>query len=95
MNRKAVLIGGGDKRPLTELGLAHVTTKSLVFGDVWLFQKKIQLKICFQNPFLTSGSGQTENMQICIFAYFQFHHFPKSKIDIESRFEMRMSIFLF
>ena len=28
-------------------------------------------------------------------AYFQFDHFPKSEIDSESRFEMRMSIFLF
>ena len=26
---------------------------------------------------------------------FQFDHFPKLKIDSESRFEMRMSIFLF
>ena len=44
---------------------------------------------------MTSGSGQTENTQICVFAYFQFDYFPKSKIDFESRFEMRMSIFLF
>ena len=51
-------------------------------------------QICFQNQFLTSGSSQTENTQIRIFAYFQFDHFPRSKIDFESRFEMRMSIFL-
>ena len=30
-----------------------------------------------------------------LFAYFQFDHFTKSKIDSESRFEMRMTIFLF
>ena len=30
-----------------------------------------------------------------VFAYFQFDHFPQSKINFESRFEMRMSIFLF
>ena len=28
-------------------------------------------------------------------AYFHFDHFPKSKIDTESRLEMRMSIFVF
>ena len=52
-------------------------------------------QICFQNQFLTSGSGQTENTQIRIFAYFQFDHFPKLKIDSESRFEKRMPIFQF
>ena len=34
-------------------------------------------------------------MRIHGFVYFWFDHFPKSKIDFESRFEMRMSIFLF
>ena len=34
-------------------------------------------------------------MQIRVFAYFQFDHFPKLKIDSESRFEKRMSIFQF
>ena len=29
------------------------------------------------------------------FVYFQFNHFPKSKIDFKSRFEMKISIFLF
>ena len=29
-----------------------------------------------------------------IFAYFQFDHFPKSKIDFESSFEIRRSIFI-
>ena len=29
-----------------------------------------------------------------VFAYFQFDHFPKSKIDFESSFEMRRSIFI-
>ena len=32
---------------------------------------------------------------MCVFAYFQFDRFPKSKIDSESRFEMRMSISIF
>ena len=44
---------------------------------------------------LLSESGQTENTQIRVFAYFQFDHFPKSKIDSESKFVMRMSILLF
>ena len=59
--------------------------------EIWTFS----FQICFRNKFSTSGSGQTENTQIRVFAYFQFDHFPKSKIDSESRFEMRMSIFLF
>ena len=33
--------------------------------------------------------------QLSKLTYFQFDHFPMSKIDSESRFEMRMSIFLF
>ena len=52
-------------------------------------------EICFWNQFSTSGSSQTENTQIRVFAYFQFDHFPKSKIDSESRFQMRMSILQF
>ena len=36
-----------------------------------------------------------QNMQIRVFAYFQFEPFPKLKIDSESRFEMKISIFLF
>ena len=55
----------------------------------------LSFQICFRNQFSTSGSGQTENTQIYVFAYFQFDHFPKSKIDSKSRFEMRMSIFPF
>ena len=30
-----------------------------------------------------------------VFAYFQFHHFLKSKMDFKSSFKMRRSIFLF
>ena len=59
--------------------------------EIWTFS----FHICFRNQFLTLGSGQTENTQIHVFVYFQFDHLPKSKIDSESRFEMRMSIFLF
>ena len=29
-----------------------------------------------------------------MYTYFQFDHFPKSKIDFESSFEIKMSIFL-
>ena len=29
----------------------------------------------------TSGSGQTENTRIRDYVYFQFDHFPKSKMD--------------
>ena len=36
-----------------------------------------------------------ENTQIRVFVYFPLDHFPKSKIDSEIRFEMRMSIFIF
>ena len=49
---------------------------------------------CFWNQFFTSGSGQTENTQIRSCAYFLFDHFLMSKIDFESSFEMRRSIFL-
>ena len=34
-------------------------------------------------------------VKICVFAYFQFDNFLKSKIDSESSFEMKRSIFLF
>ena len=67
-----------------------------------LFKKKIRIEIwrfsfqiCFQNQFLTSGSGRTENTQIRIFAYFSFDHFPKSKIYSKSRSQMRNATFLF
>ena len=50
--------------------------------EIWTFS----FQICFRNQFWTLVSGQTENMQIRIFAYFRFDHFPKSKIDSESRF---------
>ena len=64
--------------------------EKLLFADhLFWFQ------ICFRNQFWTLGSGLTENMQIRVFVYFLFDHFPKSKIDFESRFEMRMPIFLF
>ena len=49
----------------------------------------------FQKKFLTSGSGQIENTQIHVFAYCRFDHFPKSKIDSESSFEIRKSILQF
>ena len=54
--------------------------------EIWIFS----FEICLKNQFLTLGSGQTENTQIRVFVYF-----PKSKIDFKSRFEMRMSVFLF
>ena len=40
---------------------------------VWTFQ----FQMCFRNQSLTSGSHQTENTQIRVFAYFQFDYFPK------------------
>ena len=55
----------------------------------------LSFQICFRNQFLTLGSGQTENTQIRVFAYFKFAHFLKSKIDSKRRFEKRMPIFLF
>ena len=59
--------------------------------ELWAFS----FQVCFRNQFSTLGSGQTENTQICVFVYFPFDHFPKSKIDFERRFEKRMPIFLF
>ena len=59
--------------------------------EVWTFS----FQICFWNKFSTSGSGQTENTQTRVFVYFLFDHFPHSKIDSKTRFEMRTSIFLF
>ena len=52
-------------------------------------------QICFCNQYWTSGSGQTENTQIRVYVYFLFDHFPKSKINSEIQFKMRMTIFLF
>ena len=81
--------------------LWHLVCPSISYWPK-LFKKKFRIEIwtfsfqiCFRNQFSTSGSGQTENTQIRVFAYFQFDHFPKSKIDSESIFEMRMSLFLF
>ena len=48
---------------------------------IWTFS----FEIYFRNPFLTLGSGQTEYTQIRVFAYFQFDHFPKLKIESNSR----------
>ena len=45
--------------------------------ETWTFL----FQICFKNQFLTSESGQTENTRIREYVYFQFDHFPKSKID--------------
>ena len=47
------------------------------------------MDILISNQFLILGSGQTENRQIRVFAYFQFDHFPKSEIDSKSKFETR------
>ena len=45
--------------------------------EIWTFL----FQICFKNQFSTSRSGQTENTCIREYVYFQFDHFPKSKID--------------
>ena len=45
--------------------------------EIWTFS----FQIYFKNQFLTSGNGQTENARIRVYVYFQFHQFPKSKID--------------
>ena len=57
------------------------------------FISKLKFLNTIENPFFTLGSAQTENTQIRAFAYFQFNHFLKYKMDSESRFEMRISIF--
>ena len=67
----------------------HLNAPKLFFRmEIWTFS----FQNCFENQFLTLGS---ENMQISVFAYFQFDNFLKSKVDSESSFEMRRSIFLF
>ena len=76
---------------LTFLNIGQNSSKKKFWIEIWTFS----FQIYFWNQFWTSGSGQTENMQIRVFAYFLFDHFPKSKIDSENRFEIRMSIFLF
>ena len=76
---------------LTFLNIVRNSSKKKFRIEIWTFS----FQICFRNKFLTSGSGQTENTQIGVFAYFPCDHFPKSKIYSESRFKMRMSIFLF
>ena len=58
--------------------------------EIWTFS----FQICFRKQFSTSGSGRTENTQVCVLANFQFDHFLKSKIYFESRFTIKMSIFL-
>ena len=56
------------------------TLKKKFRTEIW----KFSFQICFQNQFSTSGSGQTENTQIPIFAYVQFDHFPKSKLILKA-----------
>ena len=65
-----------------------------------LYNKDQEVHRCFSSHSLKvlswdTASGQTENKRIRVYVYFQFDHFPNSKIDFESRFVMRMSIFLF
>ena len=64
-----------------ELLYGHSHFKS-AFGINFRLREVVKLKIL-------------QNTQIREFAYFQFDHFPKSKINSERRFEMRMSILLF
>ena len=66
-------------------------SKNDIWSKIWIFS----FQICFRNQFWTSGSVQTENTRIRTYVDFQFDHFLKSKIDSESRFEKKMSIFLF
>ena len=44
----------------------------------WIEVWTISFQNCFQSQFWTSGSGQTENTELRVFAYFQFDHFPKA-----------------
>jgi hypothetical protein len=48
-------------------------SKKIFKIEIWTFS----FQLGFQNQFSTSGSGQTENMQLSVFAYFQSDHFPK------------------
>ena len=46
-----IIIGGWDKRAVTELGFAHVTTKSWAyFGVFGFFRKKFRRKNCPPHP---------------------------------------------
>ena len=76
---------------LTFLNIGQNSLKKKFRIEIWTFS----FQICFRNQVWTSGSGQTENTRIRVHMYFQFDLFPKSKIDSESRFEMKMSIFQF
>ena len=74
--------------------LGHFEITSLKYNEksiFWLFlnndQNFLRIKISIEI--------WTFLFQIRVFEYFLFDHFPKSKIDSERRFEMRMSIFLF
>ena len=96
-----------DLKVRISINTVHFTTMGNPFLNFFSFhqnapQKKFRIEIwtfsfqnCFWNQFSTSGSGQIENTQIRVFAYLQFDHFPKSKIDSENIFVMRRSIFLF
>ena len=64
------------------------------------FQKKIKIEIwtflsqiCFRNQFLTLESGQTENKQIRVFAYFQFQHLTKSQLILKANLKYECPYF--
>ena len=62
---------------LTFLNTDRNAPKKKFWIEIWTFS----FQICFKNQFSTSGSGQTENSRMRVYVYFQFDHFPKSKID--------------
>ena len=57
---------------------------------IWTFS----FQICFWNQFRHRGVVKLKIRKYGYLHNFQFDHFLKSKIYSESRFEMRMSIFL-
>ena len=70
----------------------------LTFFIYWpkLFKKKLEWKYghsYFKSAFgIDSGLREVLKPKIRVFADFQFDHFPKSIINSESRFEMRMPV---
>ena len=61
---------------LTSLNTDRDAPKKKFRIEIWIFS----FQICFKNKFSTLGSGQTKYTCIRKYVYFQFDHFPKSKI---------------
>ena len=83
--------------------ICNVFSPTRPSGPSWSESRHVKKKLeqkyghsYFKSAFgINFGLWEVVKRKIRVFAYFPFDHFPKSKIDSKSRFEMRMSIFLF